>query len=186
MLVPVVTFGGQYNHLIARRLSEIGVETRLVPASVPPSEVEADAFVMGGGPQSVPRDLPSMGRAPEYVVHGLPVLGICLSHHLAAHVLGGRVGPAARPEFGGVEVEVIADSPLFEGVPGRFVAWESHNDEVLEPPPGAVVTASSRSCRVQAMEIPDLGVFGVQFHPEVSHTEFGSRILENFVRAARR
>lgn len=179
-------FGGQYNHLILRRLLELGADAFSTGPDVPVDELDADALVLGGGPQSIPSDLPEMGRAPEYVTAGIPVLGICLSHQLIAHVLGGRVGPSRSPEFGEVLVEVRSDSTLFDGVPRRFWAWESHNDEVIEPPDGAEVTASSESCRVQALEVPGRLVFGVQFHPEVTHTEHGARILGNFLRAARR
>ena len=186
MRVAVVFFGGQYNRLILRRLLELGVDAYSIDPDVPADELNADALVLGGGPQSVPSDLPRLGRAPEYVTAGIPVLGICLSHQLIAHVLGGRVGPSRFPEFGEVLVEVTSDSALFDGVPKRFWAWESHNDEVLEPPREAAVTASSESCRVQALEVPGRLIFGVQFHPEVTHTEHGTRILENFVRAARR
>jgi len=184
--VLVVFFGGQYNHLIVRRLAELGVETGPISANTPPEEIDADALVMGGDPQSVPADLPKMGFALEFVRSGIPLLGICLSHHVIARAMGGKVGAARVPEFGEAEVEVLKDSPLFEGVPRRFVAWESHNDEVLEPPPRALVTASSEFCGVQALEFEERALFGVQFHPEVSHTQFGVRILENFLRAAKR
>jgi len=181
--VAVIDFGGQYAHLIARRLRELGVYSELVPASAAGDAVEAveryDAVVLSGGPQSV-WESSHDDIAAAAAGSGKPVLGICYGHQLLGKVAGGLVARSPYPEFGPTEVEVLEPGdPLFRGIPRRFTAWMSHNDAVLEPPPGWRVLARSRGSPVAAMRRGS--VVGVQWHPEVSHTEHGLTLLGNWL-----
>ncbi len=169
--ILVVDFGGQYCHLIARRLGEMGVRARIVGPG--DGLGGAKGLVLSGGPLSVYDGGPSVELPP-----GVPVLGICYGHQLLAHRLGGSVKKGAAGEYGPTRIRV-RKSVLFEGLPGEFLVWMNHRDVVVEPPRGTRVTASTGNSPVAAFE--GEGIFGVQFHPEVSHTEFGSKILENFV-----
>ncbi len=187
--VLVVSLRGQYNHLIQRRLREVGAEADLVDyEKVDESLVEGyDCVVYGGGPYRIPQDAEKLSNIIDLLRSPpRPSLGICLSLHLMIHANGGRVGPAEHPEFGGVEVEVLEEDLLFHGLPRRFLAWESHNDEVKEVPRGFRVIARSATCPVQAVVDEPRGLYGVQFHPEVSHTQYGREIFANFLSACRR
>ena len=191
-VIPVVYVKGQYNHLIARRLQELGVESQLMPPSTPLEKLEAmgaDALVMGGGPQSV-RSLdtltPELKNASTLILKSkLPMLCICVTHQLLATTLGGKTNLAKKPEFGPVEVSVRDEDTILAGLKPSFTAWESHNDEVVEPPPGFKVLAGSENCPIQAMRHEKQNVFGVQFHPEVYHTPKGVDVFKNFLETSR-
>ncbi|BBD72768.1 GMP synthase [Sulfodiicoccus acidiphilus] len=185
MRVGLVYFGGQYNHLIMKVLEWIGVEvTKLEPHAAKFDDF--DAIVLSGGPQSVYEGGQNVERISSAVRNSsVPLLGICFGHQLIAHALGGRVNRASTPEFGLVKVRVIEQDTILSGFTD-FSAWESHNDEVIEAPPGFIVLAESDFAKVQAMAEPKSMKFGVQFHPEVKHTEGGTRLFENFVRAVRK
>lgn len=177
--------GGQYNHLIVRALKELGVESWLVMPTVGIEELKArgvDGLVMGGGPHSVYDGLDKLGKAPEIVQKAdFPVLGICLSHQLIGHMLGGEVVKGKRPEYGHTAIEVMRTDGIFEGVPERFTAWASHNDEVRwREGADFEVLAKSDLCEIEAIKSRTRQVYGVQFHIEVSQTENGKKILENF------
>jgi GMP synthase (glutamine-hydrolysing) len=186
--IPVVYVKGQYNHLIVRNLKELGVQSKLLPPSVPLEQLEAmksDALVMGGGPQSV--------RSPDHLTGeladaarlirqvNLPMLCICVTHQLLATAFGGATEAARKPEFGPVEISVIKEGQILEGLGPTFTAWESHNDEVVKVPDGFQVIAKSGSCAVEAMRHESRDIFGVQFHPEVSHTQKGVNLFKNFL-----
>jgi GMP synthase (glutamine-hydrolysing) len=111
-----------------------------------------------------------------------PVLGICYGHQLLATALGGAVGKGAKGEYGSATLEVLADDPLFSGTPRIQKVWMSHRDYVEKLPPGSLVLARTEDCEIAAFRLAGAGVYGVQFHPEVKHTEYGARILENFLR----
>lgn len=187
-IIPVVYVKGQYNHLITRRLQELGSESQLMPPSTPLEKLEAmgaDALVMGGGPQSV-RSLdtltPELKDASNLILRSkLPMLCICVTHQLLATTLGGKTNLAKKPEFGPVEVSVSDEDTILAGLKPSFTAWESHNDEVVETPPGFKVLAGSENCAVQAMRHEKQNIFGVQFHPEVYHTPKGVDVFKNFL-----
>jgi len=189
-VIPVVYVKGQYNHLIARRLQELGVDSQLVPPSTPLSKLEAmgaDALVMGGGPQSV-RSLDSLPQELKEASDlmrqtKLPMLCICVTHQLMATTFGGKTNLARKPEFGPVEVYVNEEDTILQGLKPSFTAWESHNDEVVALPPSFKALASSENCKIQAMRHEVRNVFGVEFHPEVSHTPKGVDIFKNFLAA---
>ena len=177
--VLVVDFGGQYAHLIARRLRELGVYTDLVYPEEAVEEYRSyRGVVLSGGPGSVWES--SHDRVVEELLSGgARVLGICYGHQLLAKVLGGRVGRSPRPEFGPTRVRVLKPVGVLEGFPEEVTVWMSHNDAVLEPPPGSSVLAVSEGSPVAALEYD--GVYGVQWHPEVSHSQLGMELLDNWL-----
>ncbi len=192
-VVPVVFVKGQYNHLIVRTLQDMGVESRLRPASTTVEELEAmgtEGLVMGGGPQRVRavKDLTGeLGDAAGLIKSlKVPLLCICVTHQLLASAYGGKTASAQRPEFGPVEISVIDEGRILQGMKPTFTAWESHNDEVVRPPRDFHVLASSANCSIQAMKHEKLDVFGVQFHPEVSHTSRGVDVFRNFLEVVRK
>ncbi len=193
MFIPVVYVKGQYNHLIARTLQDLGVRSELLPSTTPIEKLHltgADALVMGGGPQRVRtvEDLTEELAAATRLITEvkLPLLCICVTHQLLATVYGGKTDGAKKPEFGPVEVSVSEEGRILENLKPSFTAWESHNDEVVQPPAGFSVLAGSESCKIQAIAHEKLPVFGVQFHPEVYHTSKGGDVFKNFLRVVRK
>lgn len=181
--VSVLDFGGQYGHLIARRMRELGYQVYHYPVDRMNREAlqqavsESRAVILSGGPLSVWQE--AHDHVAELAVRsGKPALGICYGHQLLAKVLGGEVGPSPRPEFGRTELEILESDPLFQGMSKRLMVWMSHNDAVLKPPPGARVLARSPGSPVAAMRLGM--VYGVQWHPEVHHTEHGRTLLGNW------
>jgi GMP synthase (glutamine-hydrolysing) len=176
-VIAVIDNGGQFTHLEGRALRELGVENEVVDNETPVDEVlaEADGVVLSGGPS---RD--ETGNSAEYLEHDVPVLGICLGHQIIAEQFGGEVGAGDYGGYADVEVEVLDDTGVLAGLGGSVSAWASHADEVKTVPDGFVRTARSEVCGVEAMRHRDRPVYGVQWHPEVSHTENGEVVLENF------
>jgi GMP synthase (glutamine-hydrolysing) len=179
--------------LIVRNLKELGVESKLLPPSVSLEQLEAtrpDALIMGGGPQSVRSpdqltgELADAARLIRQVK--LPMLCICVTHQLLATAFGGVTEAARKPEFGPVDISVIDDGQILEGLGPSFTAWESHNDEVVKPPEGFRVIAKSSNCAVEAMRHERKDIFGVQFHPEVSHTTKGVDLFKNFLQVVQK
>jgi GMP synthase (glutamine-hydrolysing) len=183
--VLVLDFGGQYSQLIARRIRECGVFSELLPHDVEVERVRARrprALVLSGGPASVYAEgAPPLRR--ELLDLGIPVLGICYGMQLMVHELGGKVEPAEKAEFGRTAL-TLADSGgrLLAGLPAEQQCWMSHRDTVFSPPPGFEALASSPSSPVAACEDPARGLYGIQFHPEVVHTPYGTEILQRFLR----
>nr|KJR73689.1 MAG: GMP synthase [Thermoproteus sp. AZ2] len=178
----VVNFGGQYAHLIARRLREVGLYAELVaPEEALESARSPDvaALVLSGGPSSVLEGGPGLPR--EALDVGVPILGICYGHQLLAQTLGGSVerGPG---EYGRTSVRLLVRDPLFDGWSDEETTWMSHGDYVARPPPGFEVLAVSERGYIAAMRSRDGRIYGVQFHPEVSHTPKGRLLFENFVK----
>ncbi|RWX73944.1 MAG: hypothetical protein Metus_0723 [Candidatus Methanosuratincola subterraneus] len=183
MEIPVIFLGGQYNHLIVRALKEIGVSSRLVlPQAAMDAVKGANGLIMGGGPYSVNDGLARFGALPEIVESaGFPILGICLSHQLIGKILGGEVVKGRRPEYGRTVIRVIDEDDILAGVGSEFVAWASHNDEVVRTGRERfTVLAESEFCGVEALRAEGREVYGVQFHPEVAETPVGKQILKNF------
>lgn len=181
--ILVVDFGGQYSQLIARRVRECRVYSELVPFDTPIAEIRAASpagIIFSGGPRSVNEaDAPRVD--PEILSLGVPVLGICYGLQLMAKLKGGRVARTELAEYGGRPLTVTRQSRLFAGLPTETSCWMSHGDSVVEVPPGFCVTAVSPNMPVAAMEDPGTGLYGVQFHPEVRHTEYGQDLLKNFL-----
>ncbi len=188
MKIPVLDNGGQWTHREYRVLRDLGVYSRIVPNTTPIEELDADGIVLSGGALSLEGANTPLGRVAEWIDRvPVPVLGICLGHEFLGRHFGGTVTRADQPEFGRVELTVDApDHPLFEGLPARLHVWASHNDQVVRAPPGWRTLAHSPACPVEAMAHPDRPILGVQFHPEVEHTEHGRDLLGRFVQLCRR
>ena len=183
MRVYVVDNGGQWTHREWRVLRDLGVETKIVPNDTPLEDLSADGLVLSGGAPRVGLDASKMGRNAEYLESApCPILGICAGHQFMALHFGGSTRPAKTPEFGRTEVTIEDPGDLFVGLPRQLVVWESRNDEVTEAPAGFRTLASSEACPVQAMQAVDRPLYGLQFHPEVEHTQHGDRIFQNFLK----
>ncbi|MGC9105706.1 MAG: GMP synthase subunit A [Thermoprotei archaeon] len=187
MRIAVVYFGGQYNHLIVKNLKYLGQEAVGITPDHDVDKLRAyDCIVFGGGPHSVVTQMEKLGKAPIYAKElSVPKLGICLGHQMLAKVFGGAVEKAKTPEYGLVEVKVLEEDTILRGLSPSIKAWESHSDEVVSPPPGFRVLAESQTAKVQAMVNADNSIFGVQFHPEVKHTEKGIEVFKNFLSACK-
>jgi GMP synthase (glutamine-hydrolysing) len=182
--VLVVDFGAQYAQLIARRVREARVFSEIVPRTMPLEEMLAKqpkGIIFSGGPASVHvDDAPSID--PAVYDAGIPVLGICYGAQLVALQLGGDVERTGGGEYGRTPVtRVAAPSVLFADLPEEQVVWMSHGDAITAPPAGFVVTATSPGSPVAALEDRERGLYGVQFHPEVVHTERGQEVLAAFL-----
>src|SRR5436190_11061652 len=183
--VLVLDFGGQYSQLIARRIRECGVFAELLPHDTPLEEIEARrpaALILSGGPASVYSEGAPRLRT-ELLELGPPVLGICYGMQAMVLALGGRVEGAEAGEFGRTALTVAdGGGRLLAGLPAEQQCWMSHRDTVFDPPPGFRALASSPGSPVAAVESPDRGLYGIQFHPEVVHTPYGTQILDRFLR----
>jgi GMP synthase (glutamine-hydrolysing) len=179
--ILVVDNGGQFTHLEGRALRDLGVETGTVENDAPPEELaEADGLVLSGGPDSASAEAAG-GRCEEYLDLGVPVLGICLGMQLVADALGGNTAPGDYGGYADVTVEIATpEDPLVGSLAPETRVWTSHADEVIEVPPGFSRTAESDVCAIEAMSDPQRDLYGVQWHPEVAHTERGEEVFENF------
>lgn len=180
--IIILDFGSQYTQLIARRIREAGVYSEIVPYNTPPEEIagrEPSGIVLSGGPASVFAE-GAPHPDPGVLALGKPVLGICYGMQWMVHALGGKVQPADRREYGRTEIEILNASPLFHGLPRRTVVWMSHGDRITTLPAGFQVAAQTESA-LAAIEAPDRRLYGIQFHPEVVHTQHGFEILRNFL-----
>ena len=184
--ILVLDFGGQYNQLIARRVRECNVYCEVKPCTMPISEIKAMSpigIIFTGGPSSVyAPDSPQVD--PEVFRLGVPILGICYGCQLIAHHLGGRVAPASDAtarEYGRTETYYDTACALFDGLPEKGISWMSHGDYMERVPEGFSLTAHSDGCPNVAIADESRGFFGVQFHPEVNHTENGLKMIRNFL-----
>ncbi len=181
--VLVLDFGGQYNQLIARRVRDLGVYCDLKSCSMSMDEIKAYApigIIFTGGPNSV-YDEKSPHIDPAIFELGIPVLGICYGCQLIAYTLGGKVEHAPQSEYGKRHVEFVKESPLSENIPAKSVCWMSHTDYVAEAPAGFDILAVTESCPVAVYGNENRRIYGVQYHPEVVHSEYGNQLLKNFL-----
>jgi GMP synthase (glutamine-hydrolysing) len=182
-LIVILDFGGQYAQLIARRVREARVYSELVSYDAPVEEIMAckpEGIILSGGPNSVyGKEAPRVDR--RLFELGMPTLGICYGMQLMALELGGKVGATQIREYGRSDLRVKEHGMLFAGTPDEQRAWTSHGDAVFAVPEGFSITAETPTVPIIAFEEPSKGYFGVQFHPEVRHTEYGIEILKNFL-----
>ena len=182
--ILVVDFGSQYTQLIARRLREQKVYCEIVPFDVDLSVIENDGFtlkgiVLSGGPESVTtEDAPSVSTT--ILESCVPILGICYGMQALVSQLGGKTQYSKQREFGHAELKVLEENPLLHGMGASIQVWMSHGDQVNELPPEISVSAKTSTCPIAACMTTDKKFFGVQFHPEVTHTEHGAEILRRF------
>ncbi|MGB8020801.1 MAG: glutamine-hydrolyzing GMP synthase [Candidatus Nanopelagicales bacterium] len=181
--VLVVDFGAQYAQLIARRVREASVYSEIVPSSLSVAEMLAKdpaAIILSGGPSSVyAPGAPSVDAA--LFEAGVPMLGICYGFQAMAQALGGEVARTGLSEFGRTHMDVLEPGALFPGLPAEQSVWMSHSDSVVRAPAGYSVTAATGGAPIAAFENPETRCAGVQFHPEVQHTEHGQAILSRFL-----
>ena len=186
--IVILDFGSQYTQLIARRVREAGVYSEIHPCTITPDEVaemNPHGLILSGGPCSVyDAEAPQLDERYLSLTRRdgsrVPVLGICYGLQAMAHLLGGRVARAERREFGRAEIETVGGDALFAHVPSGSTVWMSHGDHLTDLPTGYEVIARTENAPVAAVRSADAPHYGVQFHPEVVHTDFGRQILENF------
>jgi GMP synthase (glutamine-hydrolysing) len=181
MLVLVVNNYGQFNHLIHRSVRDL-VSAKMISNQTPADEIEADGLILGGGPT-----LERAGNCSEYLTKlKIPILGICLGLQVMAETFGGKVEKGAIGGYAEVDVEVLEEDDILKGLSPKIKTWASHADQVVELPPDFQVLARSEVCEIEAMRHETRPLYGVQWHPEVVHTEGGTRLLENFLEVCRR
>lgn len=181
--ILVLDFGGQYNQLIARRVRDHSVYAEIKSFETPIEEIKAENYkgiIFTGGPNSV-YDSSSPHYSKEILNLGIPVLGICYGCQLVGWMRDGEVSPCKNSEYGKIEIEISKESKLFKDVPKNSVVWMSHNDYISKIPEGFVRTSFSKDCPCASMENEEEKIYAVQFHPEVTHSEFGSVMLKNFL-----
>ena len=182
-LILILDFGGQYTQLIARRVRECHVYSEVIPWNAPLADILArrpKGIILSGGPSTV-HDPQAPMIDPALFQAGIPVLGICYGMQLASHLLGGAVERANEREYGRVTLRVKDRSGLFGGMKDASGCWMSHTWQVTSCPPGFRVVAETDNCAVAAMVNEEKRIFGVQFHPEVTHTEEGGMLIRNFL-----
>lgn len=184
-MILLVDFGSQTTHLISRRLRELSIPCEIRdPESLVIDEMQSRyaGYILSGGPGSVYKGGPTID--PRIFECGKPVLGICYGQQLISHLLGGKVTPGKKKEYGPAELHATEDSTLFALVPQKasFVVWMSHGDEVSQIPSGFRTIATTDTIPHAAMAHEERKIYGIQFHPEVVHTQFGIQILEQFTR----
>lgn len=182
-LCLILNFGGQYNQLIARRVRECGVYCEVISRKTPIEEIKKrkpTGIIFTGGPNSVyTENAPRIEK--EIFELGIPVLGICYGCQLMAYTLGGTVSTAEMREYGKTETNYDIQSKLFNNLPETGISWMSHTDYISKLPDGFKSSAHSDSCPAAAIENEDKKLYGIQFHPEVNHTENGVAMLKNFL-----
>jgi GMP synthase (glutamine-hydrolysing) len=182
-MILILDFGSQYTQLIARKVRSLHIYAEIIPFNAFDSikDKKFTGIILSGGPSSVrEKDAPLIDTA--IFNQGIPVLGICYGMQLMSHLLGGVVAGINRKEYGRSDLSIISRSPLFSNLPENFRVWMSHGDSVKEMPPGFQKLATSGDCPISAMGNVEKNLYGVQFHPEVHHTENGVKILENFAK----
>jgi len=185
--ILVLDFGGQYCHLIGRRIREHGVYSEIVPHDITTDEIKTlskkfnvKGLILSGGPSSV--YTPNAPRIdPRILEVNLPILGLCYGHQLIAQITKGKVEPATCKEYGIAQVEIDKTVGVLEGAGKKEKVWMSHGDTVFAPPPGFEVLAHTQSCPVAAFKHKEKPIYGLQWHPEVIHTENGMLMLRNFI-----
>ncbi len=181
--ILVLDFGGQYNQLIARRVRDLKVYCDLKPCDMTIEEIKEYSpigIIFTGGPNSVYDETsPHVDKAIFDL--GIPVLGICYGCQLIAYTLGGKVEHAKTSEYGKREFTFVKDSPVSKEIPKTSICWMSHTDHVAKAPEGFDVLATTQSCPVTVFGSETKSIYGIQFHPEVVHSEYGNKMLENFL-----
>lgn len=179
MNILVVNNHGQYNHRIHRTLHYLKIPSELVSNELSLEEIKdkkPSGLVLGGGPS-----LDRVGNCIEYIQElDVPILGICLGHQLIAKAFGGEVSTADAQSYAQIELEILDEDDIFVSLGPKMNVWSSHKDEVKKMPGNFDVLAQSTICDVEAMKHHEKPIYGIQFHPEVQHTENGPKVFENF------
>jgi GMP synthase (glutamine-hydrolysing) len=177
--ILVVNNYGQFCHLIHRAVRDLDVETGIIANTISNEEIlakEPDGLILSGGPT-----MERIGRSDEMVKElDLPILGICLGQQLIADAFGGKIATGQKGGYAAIEVEILDEDEILKGLGPTTNVWASHADEVTELPPDFICLARSNVCEIESMRHTTKPLFGVQWHPEVSHTEKGNELLLNF------
>lgn len=180
--IAILDFGSQFAHLISNRVRRLGVYSDVfIPETPLPKLKKYKGIILSGGPQSVyDKGAPTVSR--KIFSLGIPVLGMCYGHQLIAHVFGGRVVPGKTKEYGLAELTVLKKSGIFSGVPARSTVWMSHGDTIEQLPKGFATYAKTEDCEHAAIGNAEKKIFSAQYHVEVAHTEYGMKMLSNFLK----
>jgi len=184
MKIAVIDNGGQYSHRIYRQFEDLGAEAVILPNSTPVEDLaEFDGLAFSGSGALVGQGEEAiMGNCGKYLDNfDGPILAMCAGHQLMAAHFGGSAKAADVPEFGKTEVKVDVQEDIFKDIPASMVVWNSHNDEVGSISDQIEVMAHSNDCPYEALRHKSKPIYGIQFHPEVQHTEYGEKIFENFL-----
>ncbi len=182
-MLPILVLNnhGQFNHLILRALRDLDIEAKLIPNTTSPDETEeCSGVILGGGP-----DINRAGKSAEYLTLQKPILGICLGLHIIASYYGGEVSSGKCGGYGAVTVNFLKSDDILKGYPKTVEVWASHADEVTKIPQNFSRLATSDICANEFIRHDTLPIYGVQWHPEVSHTFEGYRVFENFAEVCR-
>lgn len=181
-MILVIDFGGQYNQLIARRVRDLNVYCEVVPYTKALEEIKAkspEGVIFTGGPNSVYAEgAPKLEK--EVFELGIPILGLCYGMQLMAHSLGGEVKESSQREFGKTEFK-LEDNEIFKDIPKESIVWMSHVDKVVKLPKGFKIIGSTDNTEIAAMADEERKLYALQFHPEVNHSEYGIKMIENFL-----
>ncbi|ODS40508.1 MAG: GMP synthase [Candidatus Altiarchaeales archaeon WOR_SM1_79] len=184
-MILIINNRGQYVHRIWRSMRYLGAEADMVPGPTPVHEIlgkEPDGIILSGGPYSVHMGASEIGNCYEILSRvEVPILGICLGHQIIAKFFGGEVERGERAEYAQVSIRIEKEDDLFRGMGNELLVWESHKDEVTRMPEDFERLAYSEICEFEAIKHKEKPIYGVQFHPEVYHTQHGSDILRNFL-----
>ena len=181
----IIDNGGQWTHREWRTLRDLDVETKIKPNTTPFNDIlkeNLNGLVLSGGAPRVGLN-DELGNSGKYLENAdIPILGICAGHQFMGRFFGGKVSESKIPEFGKIELTITKRNKIFEKVPEKSIVWLSHNDEVSKLPKDFEILARSENCKIQAMKHKNNLFYGLQFHPEVEHTEYGEQIFKNFVK----
>ena len=184
MKILVVNNHGQYNHRIHRTLHYLKIPSEIIPNSTAPEKInkkESAGIILGGGPS-----IEKIGNCFKYVKElDLPILGICLGHQIIAQAYGGEIGAAGIESYAKIQINIKDENDIFQGIGDTMTVWASHKDEVKKLPEGFKILANSPICDIEAMKHQKKPLYGIQFHPEVYHTEKGPQLLKNFYEVCR-
>ena len=183
-MILIIDFGSQYNQLIARRVREHRVYCQIEPPDISIDQIRAlnpEGIVLSGGPASIYETGSPKGDARMFDL-GIPVLGICYGMQFMVNALGGDVKRSKQREYGFAELDIRKTTDIFKGVPDASTCWMSHGDSIKTLPKGFKITASTKNTPVAAAMHPGKKLYGLQFHPEVEHTQHGKKMLRNFLK----
>ncbi|MBI5148367.1 glutamine-hydrolyzing GMP synthase [Candidatus Pacearchaeota archaeon] len=183
MGIAILDFGSQYSHLILRRIRELGVFSQIFPYDVDINiikKLNPEGIILSGGPASI-YEKTALQCDKKLFSLGKPILGICYGHQLITKELGGKVERSDKKEYGKKILEIKDKKDLFKGLADQEIIWMSHGDKIIKSPKGFEVLGSTKECKISAFRNSEKKIYGVQFHPEVSHTSKGTTILKNFI-----
>ena len=183
--ILVINNYGQFCHLIHRTVRDLDMETKIIPNTTPIEDIldmDPDGLILSGGP-----DMERRGLCEEYVESiDLPILGICLGHQAIAKAFGGEVKSGNKGGYASINIEILEENDILKGFGNEISVWASHADEVTRLPEDFIQLARSNICEIEAMKHKERPIYGVQWHPEVAHTNKGEDLFENFFEICRK